>query len=105
MKITEVIKKKRLISDGGFGTMLQAAGMTLGETSEEWNLSHKDIIVDIHKQYINAGADIITANTSIRGARTATRVIIWKAFCTWLTSVVRRVTILAGENLSIFEKE
>ena len=63
MKITEVIKEKRLISDGGFGTMLQAAGMTLGETSEEWNLSHKDIIVDIHKQYINAGADIITANT------------------------------------------
>ncbi len=63
MKITEALKKRRLISDGGFGTMLQAAGMTLGEASEMWNLSHKDIIIDVHKQYIAAGCDIITANT------------------------------------------
>ncbi len=63
MKITEALKKRRLISDGGFGTMLQAEGLTLGETSESWNLTHKDEIIKVHKQYINSGADIITANT------------------------------------------
>ena len=63
MKITEALKVRRLISDGGMGTMLQAAGLTLGETSEGWNLSHKDEIIAVHKQYVDAGADIITANT------------------------------------------
>ena len=63
MKITERIKKERLISDGGFGTMLQAAGMRAGECSEEWNISHPDVISNIHKQYIDAGSDIITLNT------------------------------------------
>ena len=63
MKITEALKTKRLISDGGMGTMLQAAGLTLGQTSEEWNLSHREEIISVHKKYIDAGADIITANT------------------------------------------
>ncbi len=63
MKITELLKKKRLISDGGFGTMLQAAGLPLGVTPEEWSITHKSEIIAIHKQYIDAGADIITANT------------------------------------------
>ena len=63
MKITEKIKTQRLICDGGFGTMLQAAGMGAGECSEEWNISHPEIITNIHKQYIDAGSDIITLNT------------------------------------------
>ena len=63
MRITEIIKTQRLICDGGFGTMLQAAGMGAGECSEEWNISHPDIITNIHKQYIDAGSDIITLNT------------------------------------------
>ena len=63
MKILEALKVRRLISDGGMGTMLQAAGLTLGETSEEWNLTHKDEIIAVHKKYIDAGADIVTANT------------------------------------------
>ena len=63
MKITEALKERRLISDGGMGTMLQAAGLCLGETSEEWNLTHKDEIIKVHKQHIDAGADILTANT------------------------------------------
>ena len=49
--------------------------------------------------------DMIIAKTIMIGARTATRMIIWYAFCTFVTSVVRRVTILAVENLSILEKE
>lgn len=62
-EIREVLKNKRLICDGGFGTMLQSEGLCAGECSEEWNISHPDIIKNIHKQYIDAGADIVTMNT------------------------------------------
>ena len=43
--------------------------------------------------------------TSISGARTAMRRIIWKAFCRLVTSVVMRVTSPAVENLSMLENE
>ena len=43
--------------------------------------------------------------TNVSGARTAMRVIIWKEFWMLLTSVVRRVTRPAVENLSMFAKE
>ena len=48
---------------------------------------------------------IITEIVSISGGRTAIRMIIWNAFCTFVTSVVIRVTRPAVENLSILEKE
>ena len=48
---------------------------------------------------------ITTENMSINGARTAMRISIMNAFCTLLTSTVRRVTRPAVENLSIFAKE
>ena len=51
-----------MILDGAMGTMI---GAVLGKTgnSDELNLSHPDIIADIHRQYLAAGADIITTNT------------------------------------------
>ncbi len=49
--------------------------------------------------------DIVMAKTSIRGERTAVRMIIIKAICTLVTSVVRRVTREEVENLSMFENE
>ena len=61
--ICELIKKKRLYFDGGFGTMLQKRGLGPGELPENWNIEHPDIIEDIHRQYLNAGANIITTNT------------------------------------------
>ena len=63
MKITEQIKNKRLIFDGGMGTLLQAAGLPAGQAPEKWNISNPDKIVDIHKSYIEAGCDILTSNT------------------------------------------
>ena len=63
MNIKEFLNKKRLICDGGFGTMLQNAGLPAGEAPEKWNITHPDIICDIHKAYIDAGSDIITVNT------------------------------------------
>ena len=63
MKITEQIKNKRLIFDGGMGTLLQAQGLAAGEMPERWNLSHPDVVRSIHRAYLEAGSRIITTNT------------------------------------------
>jgi len=52
---------KKLIFDGGMGTCLQAKG--LAGDPVEMNLTHGAEIIDIHRQYLAAGADVITANT------------------------------------------
>lgn len=52
-----------LFIDGAMGTALQSCGLMPGEMPEKWNLSHPDIILDIHRSYLQAGCSIITANT------------------------------------------
>lgn len=63
MKITEQIKTKRLIFDGGMGTLLQEAGLPSGQTPERCNVTNPEKITNVHKSYIEAGCDILTSNT------------------------------------------
>lgn len=63
MKITELIKNETVYFDGGMGTLLQQKGLQPGELPETWNLSHPDIITDIHRSYLEAGANIVKTNT------------------------------------------
>ncbi len=64
MDFRQLLKEDRYIFfDGGMGTMLQAKGMKIGAIPELLNLENPDRIIDIHKMYINAGADVIYANT------------------------------------------
>ena len=52
-----------IILDGAMGTMLQQKGMELGVVPETLNITKPEWIVDIHGQYINAGSDVVYANT------------------------------------------
>lgn len=52
-----------LLFDGAMGTMLQKKGLNLEDGVETFNITKRDIIYDIHKEYIDAGANIITTNT------------------------------------------
>lgn len=63
MKITEQIKRKKLMFDGGMGTMLQSAGLMPGEAPETWSITHPEVIKNVHKAYIDSGCDILTSNT------------------------------------------
>lgn len=63
MGICEEIRKRRLFFDGGMGSLLQARGLKPGELPEIWNLSHPDQIERIHREYLESGADVVTANT------------------------------------------
>ncbi len=63
MNILDVIKNRIVFCDGGMGSLLQANGLGAGELPGTWNLSHPGVLVKIHKDYLEAGADIITTNT------------------------------------------
>lgn len=63
MNVVEYIKHNRLYFDGGMGTMLQNAGLQTGGLPEVYNIEHPDVVLSIHKQYVDAGCDVITANT------------------------------------------
>lgn len=49
--------------DGGLGTMLQKNGLCAGQVPEDFCMENPQILKDIHKAYLNAGAQIITTNT------------------------------------------
>jgi 5-methyltetrahydrofolate--homocysteine methyltransferase len=53
----------RLYLDGGMGTMLQKSGMQTGEIPETYNMLHPEIITNIHKAFLAAGANVVYTNT------------------------------------------
>lgn len=61
--LLERLGKELLYFDGGMGTLLQSKGLKPGELPEVWNLEHTEEIVDIHRQYYEAGSDIVLTNT------------------------------------------
>ena len=65
MKITEFMRDHLLLLDGGMGTLLQAAGLQPGEMPERWNTDplHSGLVCDIHRQYFEAGSNLVNANT------------------------------------------
>ena len=63
----EVVERVRagetLLFDGGYGTMLFAAGLLNGACPELWNDTHADVVRAIHRGYFEAGSDIVETNT------------------------------------------
>ena len=63
MKILDYLKEHTVYLDGGTGTLLQKRGLKPGELPERWNITHPDVIVDIHRSYYDAGSNIVCTNT------------------------------------------
>lgn len=59
----DAIKEKVLVLDGAMGTMLQERGLKPGQSPEELNLTMPEVVASVHRDYIDAGADIIITNT------------------------------------------
>ncbi len=49
--------------DGGFGTMVQAAGLPVGKDPCDWNLENPEAVAAVHRAYVEAGAEVVLANT------------------------------------------
>ena len=63
MNFKELLKNEYIILDGAMGTMLQQSGLKLGEIPETLNIEDPEAVIKIHRAYIDAGAEIVCANT------------------------------------------
>ena len=57
------LKNEVLVCDGAMGTMLQENGLSPGECPEMWNITNKKVVQSIHREYLDAGCNILITNT------------------------------------------
>lgn len=62
-RIQDLWGKRLVFFDGAMGTMLQENGLPAGAAPEPWNLTHPEIIRNIHRAYLEAGCDVLKTNT------------------------------------------
>jgi methionine synthase / methylenetetrahydrofolate reductase(NADPH) len=63
MNLFEILSQKTLLADGAMGTMLHARGVSFTNCFDELNLTNPAAVADIHREYIEAGAQLIITNT------------------------------------------
>ncbi len=65
--MTSIVEKigsgRVLISDGAWGTALQQRGLKAGACPELWNIEHRDSVLAVARAYVEAGSDLIQANS------------------------------------------
>ncbi len=63
LSIENLIADGPLVSDGAWGTELQARGLALGDSPDTWNLSNPEQVTEVAGAYVDAGSQIILTNT------------------------------------------
>ena len=63
MGILEELGKRILFFDGGTGSLLQERGLKPGELPETWNLLKPEVVTELHRNYLEAGSDVVLTNT------------------------------------------
>lgn len=63
MNFREFIKNNIVYLDGGLGTLLQERNLLKFDLPERLNITHKEEIIKIHKEYFDSGSNIVCANT------------------------------------------
>ena len=62
-RLNEWLVDGLMISDGAWGTQLQARGLPSGTTPDNWNLTHADQVEAVARAYVEAGSQVILTNT------------------------------------------
>ncbi|MCX6038222.1 MAG: homocysteine S-methyltransferase family protein, partial [Chloroflexi bacterium] len=63
IKFFDALAKGTLLADGAMGTMLNARGISFEKCFDELNLTNPAVVAEVHREYIEAGAQIILTNT------------------------------------------
>ena len=63
MDILSYMQDNLLLLDGGMGSLLYARGMSRTERSEQWALTHPEIVKEIHRSYYDAGSNMVLSDT------------------------------------------
>lgn len=61
--IAELVAARPIITDGAWGTQLQAKGLEVGACPDAWNLSCPDKVEEVARAYVDAGSQVILTNT------------------------------------------
>jgi Methionine synthase I (cobalamin-dependent), methyltransferase domain len=61
--IDKLVRQAPVITDGAWGTQLQARGLQPGDVPDLWNLSNPDAVEAVAASYVAAGSQIILTNT------------------------------------------
>ena len=61
--IERLIAGGPVITDGAWGTELQARGLACGEFPDDWNLTHPDAVLEVARAYVEAGSRVVLTNT------------------------------------------
>ena len=61
--LAHLLPQRPVITDGGWGTQLQALGLPIGEMPDSWNLERADAVLEVAQRYVDAGSRIILTNT------------------------------------------
>lgn len=63
LNFREALEKRILVGDGAMGTFLYKMGFPIGVPYEQYNVLKPEVILSIHQQYVEAGAEVIQTNT------------------------------------------
>ena len=61
--IQKLVAQRPIITDGAWGTQLQARGLATGDFPDAWNLTHGDRVAEVARAYVEAGSRVILTNT------------------------------------------
>lgn len=61
--IDELLSGGPIVTDGAWGTQLQARGLEVGECPDSWNLLHPERVAEVARAYVQAGSQVILTNT------------------------------------------
>lgn len=61
--IQKLVSNGPVLTDGAWGTQLQARGLAIGEIPDLWNVTHPDKVAEVARAYVEAGSQIILTNT------------------------------------------
>ena len=63
MWLDDLLAEGPTVTDGAWGTQLQARGLPGGMCPDAWNLSHPDVVAEVPRSYLQAGSQIVLTNT------------------------------------------
>jgi len=61
--VEQLLANGPVVTDGAWGTQLQASGLAIGACPDEWNLSHAEEVEAVPRAYVDAGSQIVLTNT------------------------------------------
>ena len=61
--LAELLARGPVLTDGAWGTQLQARGLGVGDFPDLWNLTHPERVAEVAQAYVDAGSQVILTNT------------------------------------------